>query len=217
MPLSEPNLAFCYLRLLGRNFREIRINIEQFSYKKMHLNMSSAKWRPSCLSLIMVNDQRTYFPCLLSEAPVCMHPPCQLSPKWQPATGLSPSDAKQVLPKCHKLLYDADVHQTSTPDAIFQIMASVSKVRSFVISKLHYSRPRSRDLRNSILNPVSRTANIYPVDLSVNTQPLSVFPLTGIVNINLHRNNGKCCACWVNNILTLWLVLSPRAPLTCMG
>ena len=165
--------------------------------------MSSAKWRPSCLSLIMVNDQRTYFPCLLSEVPVCMHPPCQLSPKWQPATGLSPSDAKQVLPKCHKLLYDADVHQTSTPDAIFQIMASVSKVRSFVISKLHYSRPRSRDLRNSILNPVSRTANI-PCRFIGKHATSFRFPLTGIVNINLHRNNGKCCACWVNKIWTLW-------------
>ena len=31
---------------LGTNFSEISIGIQTFSFKKMHLNMSSAKWRP---------------------------------------------------------------------------------------------------------------------------------------------------------------------------
>ena len=34
---------------LGRNFSEILIEIHIFSFKKMHLKMSSAKWRPFCL------------------------------------------------------------------------------------------------------------------------------------------------------------------------
>ena len=34
---------------LGTNFNEILIKIHTFSFKKMHLNMSSAKWRPFCL------------------------------------------------------------------------------------------------------------------------------------------------------------------------
>ena len=31
---------------LGTNFNEILSEIQIFSFKKMHLNMSSAKWRP---------------------------------------------------------------------------------------------------------------------------------------------------------------------------
>ena len=36
---------------LGTNFNEISIGIQTFSFKKMHFKMSSAKWRPFCLSL----------------------------------------------------------------------------------------------------------------------------------------------------------------------
>ena len=35
----------------GTNFSEILIGIHTFSFKKIHLKMSSAKWRPFCLSL----------------------------------------------------------------------------------------------------------------------------------------------------------------------
>ena len=35
----------------GTNFSEILIGIQAFSFKKMHLKMSSAKWRPFCLGL----------------------------------------------------------------------------------------------------------------------------------------------------------------------
>ena len=36
---------------LGSNFSEILIGIQTFSFKKMHLKISSAKWRPFCLGL----------------------------------------------------------------------------------------------------------------------------------------------------------------------
>ena len=36
---------------LGTNFIEILIGIQTFSFKKMHLKMSSAKWRPFCPGL----------------------------------------------------------------------------------------------------------------------------------------------------------------------
>ena len=35
----------------GTNFSEILIGIQTFSFKKIHLKMSSAKWRPVCLGL----------------------------------------------------------------------------------------------------------------------------------------------------------------------
>ena len=41
--------------LLGTNFSEISIDIHTFSFTKMHLKMSSAKWRPFCLGLNVLN------------------------------------------------------------------------------------------------------------------------------------------------------------------
>ena len=46
---------------LGTNFSEISIAIQTFSFKKMHLNMSSAKWRPFCFGLHVLMDE---FRCL---------------------------------------------------------------------------------------------------------------------------------------------------------
>ena len=43
---------------LGTNFSEILIKTYTFSFKKMHLKMSSGKWRPFCLGL---NVLRTHF------------------------------------------------------------------------------------------------------------------------------------------------------------
>ena len=39
----------------GTNFSEILIDIQAFSLKKMHLEISSAKWRPCCLGLNVLN------------------------------------------------------------------------------------------------------------------------------------------------------------------
>ena len=40
------NAGILLIRLLGTNFSEILIGNQTFSFKKMHLKMSSAKWRP---------------------------------------------------------------------------------------------------------------------------------------------------------------------------
>ena len=44
---------------LETNFSEILIGIQTFSFKKMHLKMSSAKWRPSCLGLNVLSNNCT--------------------------------------------------------------------------------------------------------------------------------------------------------------
>ena len=44
------------IRLLETNLSEILIAIQTFSFKKMHLRMSSPKWRPWCFSLNMFPD-----------------------------------------------------------------------------------------------------------------------------------------------------------------
>ena len=46
---------------LGTNFNEILIGNQTFSLKKMHLKMSSAKWRPFCLGLNVL----THLPLVL--------------------------------------------------------------------------------------------------------------------------------------------------------
>ena len=45
------NAGILLIGPLGTNFSEILIGIQTFSYKKMHLKMASAKWRPFCLGL----------------------------------------------------------------------------------------------------------------------------------------------------------------------
>ena len=51
---------------LGTNFIEILIGIQTFSFKKMHLKMSSAKWRPFFLGLNVLRmyiDIGSYWYC----------------------------------------------------------------------------------------------------------------------------------------------------------
>ena len=53
VPLSLVQImaGILLIRTLGTNFSEILSVIHAFSFKKMHLKMSSAKWRPFCLGL----------------------------------------------------------------------------------------------------------------------------------------------------------------------
>ena len=48
------NAGILLIRTSGTNFSEILIDIHTFSFKKIHLKMSSAKWRPLCLGLNML-------------------------------------------------------------------------------------------------------------------------------------------------------------------
>ena len=45
------NARILFIGPLGTNFSEILIGIHTFSFKKIHLKMSSAEWRPFCLDL----------------------------------------------------------------------------------------------------------------------------------------------------------------------
>ena len=48
------NAGILLIGPLGTNFSEISVKILTFSLKKIHLNMSAAKWWPSCLGLNML-------------------------------------------------------------------------------------------------------------------------------------------------------------------
>ena len=49
------NAGILLIGPLGTKFSEILIAIEAFSFKKIHLQISSAKWRPFCLGLNVLN------------------------------------------------------------------------------------------------------------------------------------------------------------------
>ena len=49
--IIRTNAGILLIGPLGINFNEILIGIQTFSFKNMHLKMSSAKWRPFCLGL----------------------------------------------------------------------------------------------------------------------------------------------------------------------
>ena len=52
--IIKTNAGILLIPTLGTNFSEILIKILTFSFKKMHLKVSSAKWRPFCLSLNVI-------------------------------------------------------------------------------------------------------------------------------------------------------------------
>ena len=49
--ITWTNVGILLIGPLGTNFSEILIGIQTFSFTKMHLKMSSAKWRPFCFGL----------------------------------------------------------------------------------------------------------------------------------------------------------------------
>ena len=51
------NAGILLIRTSGTNFSEILSEIHAFSFKKMHLKMSSAKWCPFCFGLKMLRMQ----------------------------------------------------------------------------------------------------------------------------------------------------------------
>ena len=61
---------------LGTNFREILIEIRIFSFKKMGLKVSSAKWRPFCLGLNVLS-----FPFLVF-CSICYNGPWYIDMLW---------------------------------------------------------------------------------------------------------------------------------------
>ena len=52
---------------LGTNFSEILIKIQTFSFTKMHLKISSAKWRPFCLGLNVLKHCKQFVECSNSD------------------------------------------------------------------------------------------------------------------------------------------------------
>ena len=56
--ITWTNVGILLIGPLGTNFSEMSIEIHTFSFKKIHLKMSSGKWRPFCLGLNVLRMYR---------------------------------------------------------------------------------------------------------------------------------------------------------------
>ena len=54
-PLSKPMLEYCEFKTQEQTSVKSSSEIHTFSFNKIHLKISSVKWRPFCLSLNQVN------------------------------------------------------------------------------------------------------------------------------------------------------------------
>ena len=58
--ITWTNVRLLLIGPLGTNFSEMLIEIHTFSFKKIHLKMSSGKWRPFCLGPNVLNEDWGY-------------------------------------------------------------------------------------------------------------------------------------------------------------
>ena len=65
---------------VGANFSEILVGIRTFSFRKMHLKMASAKWRPFCLGLNVLNQQSHWLSAPTIQVSTCLTPSLYLNP-----------------------------------------------------------------------------------------------------------------------------------------
>ena len=73
------NAGILLIGPLGTNFSEILIEIYTFSFKKMRLKGSSAKWRPFCLGLnVLTKIVHTHLPCCQRIDHIFMSPPYEM-------------------------------------------------------------------------------------------------------------------------------------------
>ena len=68
------NAGILLIEPLGTNFSDILIGIQMFSFRKMRLKMSSAKWRPFCIGLnvLSTNGDFKIFWRFESHSYICM-------------------------------------------------------------------------------------------------------------------------------------------------
>ena len=59
--ITWTNVGILLIRPLGTKFSEKVIEIHTFSFKKIHLKMSSGKWRPFCLGLNVLAIRQHWF------------------------------------------------------------------------------------------------------------------------------------------------------------
>ena len=140
---------------LWTNFSEILIGIQAFSFKKMYLKMSCAKWRPFCLGL---NELTALFRCLwLSGNPFHVLSLCDTSPGLSPSVshrcgGTKPWPTQSDVYRIALVL----IHGTSRPAGgliiwIAKMTFILDLLVSIIIYKYHKSNKSLKDILISLI------------------------------------------------------------------
>ena len=69
--ITWTNVGILLIGPLGTNFSEMLIKIHTFVFKKIHLKMSSGKWRPFCLGLSVLTFQKSCVIRIMFRADCC--------------------------------------------------------------------------------------------------------------------------------------------------
>ena len=89
--MAWTNVEILLIGPVGTNFSEMLIEIHAFSFKKIHLKMSSGKWRSFCLGLNVLNPTGILCERIISTFEVC---PRNFTSLWSciflPGTSCSP-------------------------------------------------------------------------------------------------------------------------------
>ena len=102
------NTGLLLIEPLGTNFSEISIGIQRFSFKKMHLNMSAAIWRPFCLGLnvlmginSLASGRSLIFTLIIqnNSFSTC----CENAPRWMPQNLINEKSTLVKVIPCHYL------------------------------------------------------------------------------------------------------------------
>ena len=100
---------------LGTNFNEIVIGIQTLSFKKMHLKMSSTKWRPFCLGL---NELNLSVPFIYTRD-LNLSLPMHAVDAWHPVTATE------------HMMVESGSQSDHTPATVTQCNTSISQNQKF--------------------------------------------------------------------------------------
>ena len=137
------NAGILLIGPLGTNFSEIQIGIQTVSYKKMHLKMSSVKWRPFFLGLYVLTPSISpmqSFVVIKIQANMAISVPiisnCSLS--W---TLFFYMNYVSLCDKMYAISYQKDnciKNVKATFETSFSLDKSATSYLSFILQTLHF-------------------------------------------------------------------------------
>ena len=129
------NAGILLIGTLGTNFSEIVITIEKFSFKKMHLNMYSGKWKPLCLGLNVIThslDSKHLYQCVDKNTNQCVL-------EWFLVRNL-PRNNQQESIKSHFIMLQRKMLQTAMMHLICDTVSVVQAMYSWPCSRTQNSQ-----------------------------------------------------------------------------
>ena len=94
------NAGILLIGPLGTSFSENSIEIHTFSFNKMHLKMSSAKWHPFCLRPQCVNKTGLYHKSKYNQSPILKTNPNKIWPIYRQISNIRCTKSPNINVSC---------------------------------------------------------------------------------------------------------------------